>query len=95
MARQSALARKHEARAPRPALKAFKLVMGGAGRSSHCDVTVVYADACVRFEVHREAGANGRCCWYAVAIYGGELHDVRRATRRWEAQAICEAWLPR
>ncbi len=95
MTRHSALAHRQEARTPRPHLRAFKLVPGGAGRPLGCDVTVVYADACVRFEVHRETMPNGRCCWYAVAIHGGELHDVRRATRRWEAQAICEAWLPR
>ncbi|HSI04662.1 MAG TPA: hypothetical protein VLC93_09305 [Myxococcota bacterium] len=73
----------------------MKLLVGGAGRPAPCDVTVIYADACVRFEVHRAAKANGRCCWYAVAIYAGELHDVRRASRRWEAQAICEAWVRR
>ncbi len=95
MARQSALARERQIRTPRPRLRAFKLLVGGAARPAGADVTVVYADACVRFEVHRGVNAKGRCSWYAVAIHGGYVHDVRRATRRWEAAAICEAWVPR
>lgn len=94
MTRHSALARKEQVRRPRERLKAaLKILPGGAGKASGCHVAVIYADGAVRFEVHHETKANGRSCWYAVAVYAGELHDVRRATRRWEALAICQSWI--
>jgi len=69
----------------------LSLVPTPARERSGCDVTVIFGNRERRFELHREH-CDGRSRWFAVAVEGDAVHEIRPTRFRWQALMLCNQW---